>query len=94
MGFVPGFAYMATVDARIALPRRATPRQVVPAGSVAVAAGQTGIYPAETPGGWHLIGRTPLQPYDPGRADPFLFRTGDRVAFTVIGRAAFDREYA
>jgi inhibitor of KinA len=94
MGFVPGFAYMASLDARISLPRRATPRQAVPAGSVAIAAEQTGIYPIETPGGWHIIGRTPLKPYDPARADPFLFRTGDRVAFTPIDRTAFDREHA
>jgi KipI family sensor histidine kinase inhibitor len=81
MGFVPGFAYMASVDPRIALPRRATPRTRVPAGSVAIAAGQTGIYPMETPGGWHLIGRTHVRPYDPARADPFLFRAGDQVRF-------------
>ncbi|HEY7059129.1 MAG TPA: 5-oxoprolinase subunit PxpB, partial [Vicinamibacterales bacterium] len=63
VGFVPGFAYMAPVDPRIAAPRRSSPRLKVPAGSVAVAAGQTGIYPSETPGGWHLIGRTPVKPY-------------------------------
>jgi inhibitor of KinA len=60
VGFVPGFAYMASVDPRIAAPRRASPRLKVPAGSVAVAAGQTGVYPAETPGGWSLIGRCPI----------------------------------
>ncbi len=90
VGFVPGFAYMATVDPRIAAPRRTSPRVKVPAGSVAVAAGQTGIYPAETPGGWHLIGRTPLRPYDPSRATPFLFHPGDRVRFHRIT----EREYA
>jgi KipI family sensor histidine kinase inhibitor len=84
VGFIPGFPYMAAVDSRIALPRRASPRQTVPAGSVAIAAGQTGIYPAETPGGWHLIGRTPIRPYDPSRAQPFLFRPGDRVRFHAI----------
>jgi len=81
VGFVPGFAYMASVDPRIAAPRRSTPRVKVPAGSVAVAAGQTGIYPAPTPGGWHLIGRCPVRPYDPDRTEPFLFRAGDRVRF-------------
>ncbi|HEX6463372.1 MAG TPA: 5-oxoprolinase subunit PxpB [Vicinamibacterales bacterium] len=84
VGFVPGFAYMATVDPRIAAPRRSSPRLKVPAGSVAVAAGQTGVYPAETPGGWSLIGRCPVRPYDPARAEPFLFRAGDRVRFHRI----------
>jgi KipI family sensor histidine kinase inhibitor len=84
VGFVPGFAYMASVDPRIAAPRRASPRLKVPAGSVAVAAGQTGIYPAETPGGWHLIGRTPVRPYDPSRENPFLFHPGDTVRFHRI----------
>ena len=84
VGFVPGFAYMAHVDPRIAAPRRSSPRLRVPAGSVAVAAGQTGIYPAETPGGWHIIGRTPIRPYDPVRTNPFLFHPGDRVRFRRI----------
>lgn len=91
LGFLPGFAYMASVHPRLALPRRATPRPRVPAGSVAIAAGQTGIYPSAAPGGWHLIGRTHLAPYDPSRAFPFLFRPGDQVAFHAIDRAAFDR---
>jgi KipI family sensor histidine kinase inhibitor len=81
VGFVPGFAYMAEVDPRIATPRRASPRTAVPAGSVAIAGGQTGIYPAMTPGGWNIIGCTSLQLYDPARRDPFLFRSGDRVRF-------------
>jgi inhibitor of KinA len=84
VGFVPGFAYMASVDPRIAAPRRSSPRLKVPRGSVAIAAGQTGIYPAETPGGWNLIGRTPLRPYASDRSDPFLFKVGDRVRFTRI----------
>lgn len=90
VGFVPGFPYMASVDPRIGLPRRASPRTRVPAGSVAIAAGQTGIYPNETPGGWHLIGRTPVKPFDPARADPFLFKPGDRVRFHAIDRAEFE----
>jgi inhibitor of KinA len=89
VGFVPGFAYMASVDPRIAVPRRASPRLKVPAGSVAVAAGQTGVYPAETPGGWSLIGRCPLRPYDPDRAEPFLFHPGDRVRFHQISESAY-----
>jgi inhibitor of KinA len=84
VGFVPGFAYMASVDPKIAAPRRPSPRLKVPAGSVAVAAGQTGVYPAETPGGWSLIGRCPVQPYDPERAEPFLFHPGDRIRFRRI----------
>ncbi len=91
VGFIPGFPYMARVDPRLALPRRPSPRPKVPAGSVAIAAGQTGIYPAETPGGWHLIGRTPVKPYDPAREEPFLLRAGDRVRFYPIDRDAFDQ---
>ncbi len=68
LGFVPGFAYLGIVDDRIAMPRRSTPRVRVPSGSVGIAGVQTGIYPAETPGGWQLIGRTPLKPFDPSRA--------------------------
>jgi len=89
VGFVPGFAYMASVDPRIAAPRRSSPRLKVPAGSVAVAAGQTGVYPAETPGGWSLIGRCPVKPYDPDRAAPFLFHPGDRVRFKRISAAEY-----
>ena len=84
VGFVPGFAYMASVDPRIAAPRQSSPRLRVPAGSVAVAAGQTGVYPAETPGGWNVIGRCPVRPCDPDRGEPFLFRPGDRVRFRRI----------
>lgn len=90
VGFVPGFAYMAEVDSRIAAPRRATPRTAVPAGSVAIAGGQTGVYPSVTPGGWNVIGRTPLKPYDPRREQPLLFRGGDRVRFVPIPRSEFD----
>jgi inhibitor of KinA len=91
LGFVPGFAYMGVVDARIAMPRRAVPRVRVPSGAVAIAGLQTGIYPAETPGGWQLIGRTPVKPYDPTRPEPFLFKAGDAVRFAPIGRAEYDR---
>lgn len=84
VGFVPGFAYMAEVDPVIAAPRRPTPRTAVPPGSVAIAGGQTGIYPIVTPGGWNIIGRTSLLPYDPSRAEPFLFRPGDRVRFKEV----------
>lgn len=91
VGFIPGFAYLAEVDERIARPRRTAPRTAVPAGSVAIAGGQTGIYPKVTPGGWNIIGRTPLKPYDPDREDPFLLRVGDEVRFSPMTRDAFDR---
>ncbi len=91
VGFVPGFAYLGIVDDRLALPRRSSPRTRVPAGSVAIAAGSTGIYPIETPGGWHILGRTPVRPFDPRRAQPVLFRPGDRVRFVPVPREEFDR---
>ena len=91
LGFLPGFAYMGSVDPVIAAPRRETPRTTVPAGSVGIAGAQTGVYPAASPGGWQLIGRTPVRPFDLGRAEPFLFAAGDRVRFVAIDRAAFAR---
>ena len=91
LGFVPGFAYLGMVDPEIAMPRRATPRVRVPIGSVGIAGVQTGIYPAETPGGWQLIGQTPLRPFDSRRDDPFLMKAGDAVQFYAIERAEFDR---
>jgi inhibitor of KinA len=91
LGFVPGFAYLGMVDPQIAMPRRATPRVRVPMGSVGIAGVQTGIYPAETPGGWQLIGQTPVRPFDARRDDPFLMKAGDSVQFYAIDRAEFDR---
>lgn len=91
VGFVPGFAYMGPVAPALALPRRSTPRTKVPPGSVAIAAGQTGIYPMETPGGWHLIGRTAVRPFDESRAEPVLFRPGDRVRFHAVPAAEYER---
>jgi len=91
LGFVAGFAYMGTVDGRIAAPRLSTPRLRVPVGSVGIAGVQTGVYPAETPGGWRLIGRTPVKPFDPARAEPFLLKAGDAVQFHPIDRATFGR---
>jgi KipI family sensor histidine kinase inhibitor len=81
MGFVAGFGYLWPLDPRLRLPRRASPRTRVPAGSVAIAGPQTAVYPSDTPGGWHLIGRTDVRPYDPSRDRPFLFETGRRVRF-------------
>lgn len=92
LGFVPGFAYLGIVNDRIAMPRHAVPRVRVPARSVGIAGVQTGIYPAETPGGWQLIGRTPLPPFDPSRAEPFLLKAGDAVQFYAIDRGEYDRQ--
>jgi len=90
LGFVPGFAYLGIVDARIAMARHSSPRVRVPLGSVGIAGVQTGIYPAETPGGWQLIGRTPVKPFDPARAQPFLLKAGDPVQFYPIDRPEYD----
>lgn len=81
LGFVGGFAYMGPVDPRIAAPRRRTPRERVPAGSVGIAGEQTGVYPLTTPGGWQVIGRTDARMFDAARPQPTLVLPGDRVRF-------------
>jgi len=81
VGFVPGWAYMGPLPDELILPRRATPRTRVPAGSVAIAGPETGIYPFDSPGGWHLIGRTSVRLFLPDSDPPSLFRAGDRVKF-------------
>lgn len=81
LGFVPGWAYLGPLADELALARRATPREKVPAGSVAIAGRQTGIYPMDVPGGWHLIGRTGVRLFLPDSDPPCLFRAGDRVKF-------------
>lgn len=81
VGFVPGWAYLGPLPEELELPRRLVPRTLVPAGSVAIAARQTGIYPLPTPGGWHLIGRTSVKLFLPDSDPPCLFRAGDRVKF-------------
>jgi inhibitor of KinA len=91
MGFLPGFTYLGIVDAAIAAPRHSTPRLRVPAGSVGIAGSQTGIYPLETPGGWQIVGRTPLRLFDLARPEPFLLETGDAVRFYPIDPAEYDR---
>jgi inhibitor of KinA len=91
LGFMPGFSYMGTVPPAIAAPRHATPRVRVPAGSVGIAGGQTGIYPTDTPAGWQIIGRTPLRLVDLSRPDPFLFAPGDAVRFVAIDQREYDR---
>jgi KipI family sensor histidine kinase inhibitor len=90
IGFVPGFPYMGDLPTEIDLPRRREPRAKVPPGSVAIASGMTGIYPIESPGGWHLIGVTPIHLFDAGCSRPSLFTTGDTVRFHAIGRDEYD----
>ncbi|CAH2901292.1 MAG: Allophanate hydrolase 2 subunit 1 (EC [uncultured Paraburkholderia sp.] len=85
LGFQPGFAYMGGLDEALHTPRRASPRLEVPAGSVGIGGEQTGIYPATSPGGWQLIGRTELPLFDPARRPPTLLQPGDRVRFTIAG---------
>jgi KipI family sensor histidine kinase inhibitor len=91
LGFAPGFPYLLGLDAALHVPRRANPRTRVPAGSVAIGGAQTGIYPRELPGGWNLIGCTPLTLFDPCRDQPCLLAPGDRVRFHAIGAAEFER---
>ena len=81
LGFMPGLAYCGTLDPRIDAPRLPAPRSRVPAGSVAVANGQTIVYPIDSPGGWRLIGRTDLATFDPAREPAALIRAGDRLRF-------------
>ena len=81
MGFTPGFPYLGILNEKLTLPRMSTPRTRVPAGSVAIAGSQTGIYPVDSPGGWHIIGHTPLKLFDPTSETPFLFAPGDIVKF-------------
>jgi KipI family sensor histidine kinase inhibitor len=91
IGFAPGHAYMGGLDARLALPRRATPRPVVAAGAVAIANDQTVVYPYAISGGWNVIGRTPLTVFDANRPQPSLFAPGDRVRFRIISKEEFQR---
>ncbi|HLB54334.1 MAG TPA: 5-oxoprolinase subunit PxpB, partial [Gemmatimonadales bacterium] len=84
LGFAPGFGYLGDLDPALILPRRSAPRTRVPAGSVAIAGAQTAVYPLETPGGWHLIGRTTLSLFDPRRDPPALLAPGDRVRFEAL----------
>jgi inhibitor of KinA len=92
LGFVPGFAYLGGLDARLATPRRDTPRPRVPAGSVAIAGEQTAVYPLDTPGGWQIIGRTPLRLFVPGVSPPCLLNAGDTVRFMPISTQEFEAQ--
>ncbi|QYR22908.1 5-oxoprolinase subunit PxpB [Paenibacillus sp. sptzw28] len=93
IGFMPGFPYLTGLPPQLAQPRKAAPRSRVPAGSVGIAGSQTGVYPLESPGGWQLIGRTPLKLFDYRRESPSLLQAGDRVRFVPIdGKRMADLE--
>ncbi|HET9418553.1 MAG TPA: 5-oxoprolinase subunit PxpB [Chthoniobacterales bacterium] len=91
VGFTPGFPFLGGLDPRVATPRRSTPRKEIAAGSVGIGGAQTGIYPVKSPGGWNIIGRTPLRLFDPQKDPPALLRAGNRVRFRAITREEFDR---
>jgi len=90
IGFVPGFLFLAGLPKKLATPRRATPRKEIPPGSVGIGGAQTGIYPLRSPGGWNLIGCTPLKLFDPEKDPPTLLRAGDRVRFRAVARDEFE----
>jgi inhibitor of KinA len=90
IGFVPGFAYLGGMDELLATPRKATPRKLVPAGAVGIAGQQTGVYPLDTPGGWQIIGQTPLKMFDLDRGQPSLLKAGDIVIFKSIDIQEFN----
>ena len=91
VGFMPGFAYMGTVDEKLVTPRKDQPRLHVPAGSVGIAGSQTGIYPIDSPGGWQIIGRTPLQLFNADMPTPCLLSAGDQIQFVSIDKEEFLR---
>lgn len=91
LGFLPGFGYFGGLPEAIALPRRTNPRTRVPAGSVAIAQSLSAIYPVVSPGGWHLIGNTPITLFDPKKEQPALLSPGDHVVFEAVNRLEFDR---
>jgi KipI family sensor histidine kinase inhibitor len=90
LGFMPGFPYLGGLAPGIAAPRLASPRTRVPAGSVGIAGAQTGVYPSESPGGWRLVGRTPVRLFDPLQSPPALLEAGDHVRFVPVVRADYD----
>ena len=91
IGFVPGFTFLAGLPKKLATPRRDIPRKEIPPGSVGIGGAQTGIYPLRSPGGWNLIGRTPLKLFDPSKDPPTLLYPGDRVRFAQLRRRSFSR---
>lgn len=90
MGFLPGFPYLGGMSKSIATPRLDNPRNRVPAGAVGIAGVQTGIYPLESPGGWNLIGQTPVKLFDRNREQPFLYQAGDRIRFVPIDKEEYE----
>lgn len=94
VGFTPGFPYLSGLPTELATPRRTSPRKEIPAGAVAIGGTQTGIYPSKSPGGWNIIGRTPLSLFEVKREPPSLLQAGDRVRFRRISREEFDRSFA
>jgi inhibitor of KinA len=90
IGFVPGFPFLAGLPKELATPRRDVPRKQIPPGSVGIGGAQTGVYPLRSPGGWNLIGRTPLRLFDPRKNPPALLRAGQRVRFRAITREEFE----
>jgi inhibitor of KinA len=90
VGFLPGFAYMGELPEKLAMPRRPQPRQNVEPGSIGIAGKQTGIYPMQSPGGWQIVGRTPLKIFDPSQLEPVLLRQGDKVKFIPISVDEFN----
>lgn len=93
IGFAPGFPYLGGMDTRLVTPRKSVPQTRIPAGSVGIGGAQTGIYPFETPGGWHVIGRTPLALFRPDLDPPSLLKAGDHVKFISITPEQFDGEW-
>lgn len=91
LGFTPGFTYLGGLNEKIHTPRLAQPRVKIPGGSVGIAGSQTGVYPIDSPGGWQLIGRTPVKLYDPSRPEPILPRAGQYIKFRAIDQAEFDK---
>ncbi|HST29868.1 MAG TPA: 5-oxoprolinase subunit PxpB [Chthoniobacterales bacterium] len=91
IGFIGGFPFLGGLPTKLATPRRDTPRKEVPAGAVGIGGKQTGIYPIKSPGGWNIIGRTPLRLFDPQRNPPGLLRAGDHVRFRAISREEFEK---
>ncbi len=89
LGFTPGFPYLGGMDKKIATPRLQAPRTKIPGGSVGIAGEQTGIYPIDSPGGWQLIGRTPLLLFDPQRENPILLKAGNYISFKSIGEEEY-----
>ncbi|MDR2267784.1 MAG: 5-oxoprolinase subunit PxpB [Christensenellaceae bacterium] len=90
LGFLPGFAYLGGLDKRLVTPRLKNPRTKIEAGAVGIGGEQTGVYPLASPGGWRLIGRTPLKPYDPHRESPFLYKAGDYIKFRPVTIAEYE----